>query len=245
MTVPQLLDTATTPDGKRMSLSREGKDLTIYVEEFVLMSSRLHGSEEALAELGCNWLGKVNGARVLVGGLGLGYTLRATLDLVRDDAEVEVVELMPAVVKWHREGPLGELAKHPVDDPRTKVIVSDLGAHLRRAQSPRAWREGKERVSRDERERVEPRYDVMLLDVDNGPRAFASKANEWLYGEAGLTRMKALLKRGGRIVFWSAIDDKAFAQRLARAGFEVRVVHSGMSHRGDKEKHVLFVGSVR
>lgn len=245
MTVSQLLDIATTPDGKRMTLAREGADLTIYVEESVLMSSRLHGSEEALAEVGCDWLGKVRGARVLVGGLGLGYTLRATLDLVRDDAEVEVVELIPAVVKWHREGPLGELAKRPVEDPRTKVVISDLGAHLRRGDSPRAWRESKERASRDAREQVEPRYDVMLLDVDNGPRALASKANAWLYGEAGLLRMKALLRRGGRVVFWSAFEDKAFVQRLGQAGFEVRVVRSGVGHRGDKEKHVLFVGSVR
>ncbi|MFO0711352.1 MAG: hypothetical protein U0353_15995 [Sandaracinus sp.] len=232
MSVTEVLDSSRTPDGKRMVLAREGRALTIYVEERVLMSSRLHGSEDALAEVGCGHLfedgvrphrgRRAAPKRVLVGGLGLGYTLRRTLDLVGPDDVVEVAELMPAIVRWHREGPLGALAGRPLDDPRCLVVVGDLGAHLREGD--------------------EERYDVMLLDVDNGPEAFASKSNRWLYGADGLARIRALLARGGRVVFWSAFEDRGFASRLAATGLAARVVRVGQADRRDEDKHVLFVG---
>ncbi len=229
MTVSEVLDSSRTPDGKHMILAREGEALTIYVEERVLMSSRLHGSEDALAEVGCEHLFEGHargrrraGARVLVGGLGLGYTLRRALDLLGERDVVEVAELMPAIVRWHREGPLGALAGRPLDDPRSVVVLGDLGAHLRAGE--------------------EGRYDAMLLDVDNGPEALASRANRWLYGAEGLARIAALLALRGRVVFWSAFEDRAFAARLEATGLETRVVRVGQADRRDRDKHVLFVG---
>jgi spermidine synthase len=199
-------------------------------ETVVLMSSRLHGSEDALAEVGCAHLEVQGGkrakkraqARVIVGGLGCGYTLRRTLDLLGPADVVEICEVIPAVVKWHREGPLGALAQRPLDDPRTKLVLGDLGAHLRTGE--------------------EERYDAMLLDVDNGPEALASRSNRWLYGDGGLSRIAALLAPGGVVVFWSAFEDRAFAERLAKTTLETRVVRVGAADRHDTDKHVLFVG---
>jgi spermidine synthase len=230
VTVFEVLDSSRTPDGKHLVLTRERGELTIYVEERVLMSSRLHGSEDALAEVGCAHLEVQGGkrakkraqARVIVGGLGCGYTLRRTLDLLGPADVVEICEVIPAVVKWHREGPLGALAQRPLDDPRTKLVLGDLGAHLRTGE--------------------EERYDAMLLDVDNGPEALASRSNRWLYGDGGLSRIAALLAPGGVVVFWSAFEDRAFAERLAKTTLETRVVRVGAADRHDTDKHVLFVG---
>jgi spermidine synthase len=213
-----------------MILMREGDALTIFVEERLLMSSRLHGSEDALAEVGCEHLvgRRARGrrratARGLVGGLGLGYTLRRALDLLGERDVVEVAELMPAIVRWHREGPLGALAGRPLDDPRSVVVLGDLGAHLRAVE--------------------EESYDAMLLDVDNGPEALSSRANRWLYGTEGLARIAGLLAPRGRVVFWSAFEDRAFAGRLAASGLDTRIVRVGQADRRDRQKHVLFVGA--
>lgn len=224
MTVERIIDSSRTPDGKHLTLMRDGEVLTIYVEHRVLMSSRLHGSEEALAEVGCEGLAerrRKRPVRVIVGGLGLGYTLRAALDLVPEHAEVEVAEVIPAIVRWHREGPLGALAGRPLDDPRARLVLGDLGAHLRSGE--------------------EGRYDAMLLDVDNGPEALSSRANRWLY-EGGLARIASLLAPGGRVVFWSAFSDAAFARRLAATGLATRTVRVGAAGRHDRDEHVLFVG---
>lgn len=230
MTVSEVLDSSRTPDGKHMILMREGDALTIFVEERLLMSSRLHGSEDALAEVGCEHLvgRRARGrrratARVLVGGLGLGYTLRRALDLLGERDVVEVAELMPAIVRWHREGPLGALAGRPLDDPRSVVVLGDLGAHLRAIE--------------------EESYDAMMLDVDNGPEALSSRANRWLYGTEGLARIAGLLAPRGRVVFWSAFEDRAFAGRLAASGLDTRIVRVGQADRRDRQKHVLFVGA--
>jgi predicted membrane-bound spermidine synthase len=230
VTVSEVLDSSRTPDGKHMILMREGGALTIFVEERLLMSSRLHGSEDALAEVGCEHLvgRRARGrrratARVLVGGLGLGYTLRRALDLLGERDVVEVAELMPAIVRWHREGPLGALAGRPLDDPRSVVVLGDLGAHLRAVE--------------------EESYDAMLLDVDNGPEALSSRANRWLYGTEGLARIAGLLAPRGRVVFWSAFEDRAFAGRLAASGLDTRIVRVGQADRRDRQKHVLFVGA--
>jgi len=230
VTVTEVLDSSQTPDGQHLILTREGEALTIWVEHRVLMSSRLHGSEEALAEVGCEHLiesarrgrRRKESARVLVGGLGLGYTLRAALDLTLEHDVIEVCEVIPALVEWHREGPLGALAGKPLDDPRVSVVIGDLGATLRSGEPER--------------------YDAMLLDVDNGPEALASRANRWLYGRDGLARAAALLAPGGRVVYWSAFDDAGFTKRLAATGLETRVVKVGAAGRNDREKHVLFVG---
>jgi spermidine synthase len=224
VTVERIVDSSRTPDGKPLVLVRDGDVLTIYIEHRVLMSSRLHGSEESLAEVGCEGLAerrRRRPVRVLVGGLGLGYTLRAALDLVPAHAEVEVAEVIPAIVRWHREGPLGALAGRPLEDRRVRLVLGDVGAHLRSGD--------------------EGRYDAMLLDVDNGPEALASRANRWLY-DGGLARIASVLAPRGRVVFWSAFADRGFEQRLAATGLATRAVRVGAANRHDRDEHVLFVG---
>ena len=148
----ELLGETCTPDGRDVRLTRQDHEYVILVDGKTLMSSRRHGSEDALAMLGCRHLQSAEEPHVLVGGLGMGFTLRATLDLLPPAATVTVVELLPAVVEWNR-GPLGSLAGHPLKDPRVRVELGDVGLTLRRRRSV---------------------YDVILLDVDNGPAAFTA-----------------------------------------------------------------------
>lgn len=222
--LPRLtLGSATSPDGAPVTLSREGADLVIRVAGQALMSSRQHGSEEAMAAAGCAGLRAAASARVLIGGLGMGYTLRATLDALGPDAGVEVAELLPAVIDWNR-GPLAALAGAPLEDRRVAVIARDVAAVLAEARS---------------------RYDAILLDVDNGPGAVTTAGNDQLYGRAGLQRCWQALKPGGRLVVWSAHDDAAFVEALRRQGFaaEVRPVSArgGPGKRGKGGRHWLFV----
>ena len=167
-----------------------------------LMSSRRHGSEDALAALACPHLRSAEEPHVLVGGLGMGFTLRATLDLLPPDATVTVVELLPAVVEWNR-GPLGALAGYPLKDQRVRIEVGDVGVALR-ASGP-------------------ARFGAILLDVDNGPAAFTASANRGLYDNAGVGAAYAALETGGVLAVWSARDDRKFEQRLRFHGFDVQV----------------------
>lgn len=210
-----------TPDGQHMTLSRDGDTFLIRVGPKMLMASRAHESEDMLGILGTDGFERTKRARVLVGGLGLGYTLRTTLDGLGEDAIVEVVEVMRPVVDWHREGPLGALTQHAIRDPRVKVVIGDLAATLRAA--PPAH------------------YEALLLDVDNGPEAISTKSNRWLYGEPGLAHIATLLRPRGRVIFWSAFDDDAFARRLAATGLTTRTerVNSGLE---DRSMHTLFIG---
>jgi spermidine synthase len=215
-----VLGESLTPDGVPITLTREGVSLVVRVAGVPLMSSRVHGSEEAMAEVGCAGLAARAGVRVLVGGLGLGYTLRAVLDAVGADAEVVVAELLPVLIAWNR-GPLGPLANHPLDDPRTRLFEGDVRIPIRSPES---------------------RFDAILLDVDNGPEAFTVAANAALYGRAGLTRLHEALRPGGRLVVWSAIESPAFQRALRSAGFreEVRPVRArGAVRKG--ARHWLFV----
>lgn len=164
-----------------------------------LMNSRQHGSEEALAELAANALGRP-AASALVGGLGMGFTLRAALDRLPVGARVTVAELLPQVVEWNREH-LAELAGRPLDDPRVRVFVGDVADEIRRQQAA---------------------YDLILLDTDNGPEGTSRDENEQLYSAAGLERARAALTPGGVLAIWSAFDSPTFSKRLQRAGFEVR-----------------------
>jgi spermidine synthase len=163
------------------------------------MSSRLHGSEEALAVLGCRRARTRSRARVLVGGLGMGFTLRAALDTLAPDAVVVVAELVPAVIDWNR-GVLGPLAGHPLDDPRVRLQVGDVAALMR--SSPSA-------------------FDAVLLDVDNGLVAMTSPANAGLYEDRGVAAARAALRPGGVLACWSAGDDPVFERRLRAAGLTV------------------------
>jgi spermidine synthase len=213
----EVLGQARTPDGSDMVLARQDREFIILVNGRPLMSSRMHGSEQALAEFACRTV-PADGA-VLVGGLGMGFTLRATLDLLPATATVVVAELVPAVVAWNR-GLLGPLAGHPLDDPRVRVDGRDVADSIRTG-----LRE----------------YDAILLDVDNGPDAFTSSGNAGLYGDAGLRAARAALRDGGVLAVWSAWEDRRFEQRLRYNGFvpEVRRVRARLKKGGPH--HTIFL----
>ena len=212
---------ATTPDGKVMSLHEHDGALVIRVAGVELMSTRQHHSEERLADVACDHVRGRPQPRVLIGGLGLGFTLRAALARLGPDASVVVVELMPAVVEWNR-GPLGPLAGNPLDDPRTRLHVGDVGALMN--TTPGTW-------------------DAILLDVDNGPDAFTQKGNDKLYSPAGLARARKALRKGGALAVWSGYAAPAFVQQLARAGFRAEA-HNVRAHGGKGARHVIYVGWV-
>jgi len=219
----ELLGQTSTPGGVELALTRRDREYVILAAGKSLMSSRMHGSEEALATLACRAVRARAEPSVLVGGLGMGYTLRAALDLLPADATVVVSELVPAVVEWNR-GPLGPLAGHPLQDRRVRVDVNDVAATLR--------------ASRD-------RFDAVLLDVDNGPAAFTAADNAGLYGDRGLAAARAALKLGGVLAVWSAWDNRRFEQRLRYGRFDVEVERvRGRLKRGGP-RHTIFLGHKR
>jgi spermidine synthase len=196
------LDRAPISDGGELTLSARGDEYAIRLDGQELMASDSHDSEEKLAVHGCAGLRDVPGARVLIGGLGMGYTARAAFGQLGDDAEVEVVELIGAVVRWNRDV-IGHLAGSPLLEPRLKVIEGDVS---------------------DVIEQAHDRYDAILLDVDNGPRAFTSRENKRLYTSEGLVAAKRALRPNGVLAVWSAFEAPAFVGRLKAAGFDVKVV---------------------
>ena len=202
-----------------MKLTRRTNEYIILANGKSLMSSRMHGSEEALATFACRRLRTVERPCVLVGGLGMGFTLRATLDLLPADAMIVVAELVPAVVEWNR-GPLGPLAGHPLKDKRVRIEVGDVAATARSAQS---------------------RFDAVLLDVDNGPAAFTTTDNSRLYDDRGLAAFRAALKSGGVLAIWSARDDRKFEQRLRYGGFAVEVERVRGRLKKGGPRHTIFL----
>jgi spermidine synthase len=184
------------------------------------MSSRMHGSEEALAAFGCRRARLLDEPCVLVGGLGMGFTLRATLDLLPPAATVVVAELVPAVVEWNR-GELGPLAGHPLQDARVRIEIGDVAGVIR--------------ASAD-------RFDAMLLDVDNGPAAFTATDNTGLYDDRGLAAARAALKPQGILAVWSAWDDRRFEQRLRHGGFTVEVERVRARLKKGGPRHTIFLG---
>jgi len=219
----ELLGETRTPDGNDMRLTRRDDEFVILVSGKTLMSSRMHGSEEALAAAGCRHLRASEQPRVLVGGLGMGFTLRATLDLLPADAVVTVAELVPAVVEWNR-GPLGALAGHPLKDRRVRIEVNDVGFTLRANPG---------------------RFDAVLLDVDNGPTAFTTDANDGLYDNAGVAAAYAALRPGGALVVWSAWEDRKFEQRLRYHGFVAQVDRVRARLKKGGARHTIFLGFKR
>jgi len=215
------LDAVGTPDGRELVLAQRGDMFLIEVDGEELMSSRTHGSEEDLARLAVAALGDRAAPRVLVGGLGMGFTLRTTLDSLagRPGATVVVAEVFPAVVAWNR-GPLAHLARRPLDDPRVLVAEGDVA----------------ERLANDEP------YDAVLLDVDNGPDAFTLDGNRHLYTAAGLERLRRALAPGGVLAVWSASDDPRFEDRLRRARFTTRVHRVRARAGGKGSRHAIFLG---
>ena len=216
----ELIGETLTPNGIDMKLTRRGNEYIILANGKSLMSSRMHGSEEALATLACRRVRTLEQPCVLVGGLGMGFTLRATLDFLPSDALVVVAELVPAVVEWNR-GPLGPLAGHPLKDKRVRVDVGDVAVTL---------------------SSVPAQFDAVLLDVDNGPAAFTAPGNAGLYDDRGLAAARAALKMGGVLAIWSARDDRKFEQRLRYAGFAVEVQRVRGRLKKGGPRHIIFLG---
>ena len=188
----------------------------VRVDGRVLMSSRMHDSEEALAEHALERCDEPD--CVLVGGLGLGFTLRAVLDRVAPGTRVIVAELVPELVTWNRSY-LAELNDHPLDDPRCEVVVGDVYDTIKR--SPRA-------------------FDVILLDVDNGPVALSSAKNQRLYSEYGVRACYQALRPGGVLAVWSSGPNGRFERRLASSGFDVEVLRVA-ARKGSRARHVIFM----
>ena len=212
--------TAAAPDGGTISLVEHAGDWIVRAGRVTLMSSAAHHSEERMAELAFERMApeRVAKARVLVGGLGMGYTVRAVLDRVGEDAAVTVVELLAPVVEWNR-GVLAALAGRPLDDPRVTTLTADVVDHLRRPPV---------------------RYDAILLDIDNGPDALTTGGNSRAYGSRGLRRAHDALTERGALVVWSGYDSPGFRDALERAGFATGVVRARA--RGRKgPRHTLFV----
>lgn len=220
MKLLELLGQTLAPDGTAMKLVRRSNEYIILANGKSLMSSRMHGSEEALATFACQRVRTLEQPSVLIGGLGMGFTLRATLDLLPPDAMVVVAELVPAVVEWNR-GPLGPLAGHPLKDKRVRVEVDDVAVTL-------SSRPGQ--------------FDAVLLDVDNGPTAFTASNNAGLYDDRGIAVARAALKMDGVLAVWSAHEDRKFEQRLRYGQFDVQVerVHGRLKKGGPR--HTIFLG---
>lgn len=211
------LATTRTPDGSRLELLVHDGDYLIRAEGYELMTSRAHASEEAMMTLACPE--PTEGARVLVGGLGMGYTAAAALALMPARSSLVISELVPAVVEWNR-GPLGPLAGHPLDDPRTELVVGDVV-----------------RVIQDASEE----FDAMLLDVDNGPTALTDRGNSWLYTKAGLKAIRRGLRPGGSAAIWSVGDEPSFERRLREVGLTPST-HRIRAHGRRGTQHLVFVG---
>jgi spermidine synthase len=206
-----------------MWLSKRDEEYVVLLNGKTLMSSRMHGSEEALATAGCSHLRAAERPRVLVGGLGMGFTLRAALDVLPEHAVVTVAELVPAVVEWNR-GPLSPLAGHPLRDRRVRVDLNDVGFTLRANPG---------------------RFDAVLLDVDNGPRAFTTEANQGLYDNAGVAAAYAALRDEGVLAVWSAWEDRKFEQRLRYHGFIARTERVRARLKKGGAHHTVFLGVKR
>jgi spermidine synthase len=217
----ELLGEATAPGGETLTLMRQDREFVILANGRPLMSSRMHGSEEALAQLGCEHVARAEEPRALVGGLGMGFTLAATLARLPESAQVVVAELVPGVVDWNR-GPLGECAGRPLKDRRVVVVVGDVLDTL--ATSSAA-------------------FDAVLLDVDNGPDAFTAAGNAALYGDRGLAIIRASLRPGGVVAVWSAWEDRKFEQRLRAAGFAVNVQRVRARLKKGGPWHTIFLGT--
>ncbi len=220
----EILARERTVDGEELQLTRRGDVYALRLAGGELMSSRAHGSERALARLACAAMRPSTRPRVLLGGLGFGYTLRAALDALPADAEVVVCELFELVVRANR-GAIGDLAGRPLEDRRVSVHRMDVGRAL-----------GKEP------------FDVILLDVDNGPEAFTIAGNASLYSAAGVARLVASLAPGGVAAVWSNAPESAnaaFVHRLAGAGFEVRIERLRARDGGRGARHAVIVGRWR
>ena len=212
------LDTAQVPGGAELRLMRRGGDFMITLDRNELMNSRMSGSEEALATMTAERLAGRKGQHWLVGGYGMGFTLRAALAMLGPDARLTVAELVPKIVEWAR-GPMAGLTGGCLDDPRVTLVQADVALQIAAGRNA---------------------YDAILLDVDNGPDGLVRAGNDRLYTREGLAAAKAALTPGGVLAVWSAGKDPVFAGRLRKAGFAVEEVQVRARSNGKGAKHTIW-----
>ena len=216
----ELVDTAAVPGGDKLELFRHGNDYIIVLDRNELMNSRMSGSEEALATMTIERLGNRD-AKLLIGGYGMGFTLRAALGVLGSKAQVVVAELVPAVVAWAR-GPMAEIFGDSLSDPRVSIREADVTEIIRSQRSA---------------------FDAVLLDVDNGPEGLTRKANDALYNSVGLKAAHVALRPGGVLAVWSSGPNPAFAKRLGSAGFDVNEVNIRATGKGGGARHVIWIAT--
>jgi spermidine synthase len=213
-----LIGTALVPGGAELRLLQHGDDFIIALDRNELMNSRMSGSEEALAVMSCERLRNISAPHLLIGGYGMGFTLRAALAKLPPDARVTVAELVPEIIAWAR-GPMAALAANCLDDPRVTLALGDVAAAIGSANGT---------------------YEAILLDVDNGPDGLSRAANDQLYSKTGLARAKAALKPGGLLAIWSAAPDAVFLRRLKAAGMSVEEVGVRARSNGKGPRHIIW-----
>ena len=213
----EVVGVAEVPGGPPLRLVRHGRDFIIMLDRNELMSSRMSGSEVALGTMTLERL-RAPAPHLLIGGYGMGFTLRAVLAKLGPDARVTVAELVPGVIEWAR-GPMQELAAGCLDDPRADLRIADVGAVIAEGRGA---------------------YDAILLDVDNGPDGLTREANDGLYSARGLDRARAALRPGGVLAVWSAGADAAFTRRLKLAGFAVDEVKVRARENGKGPTHTIW-----
>ena len=215
------LDTANVPDnGGTLTLMRRGEEFSIRAGAVVLMSSRMSSSEIALADVACERLRGRKHCRVLIGGYGMGFTLRAALAGLGKDAEIVVAELVPAVIRWAK-GPMAQMTGDSLDDPRVRIHEGDVRDVIAAARGS---------------------YDAILLDVDNGPDSVSRDANDRLYKLNGLHAARNALRRKGLLAIWSAAPNAAFTRRLGQAGFAVEEIQA-RANKGRGVRHIIWVAT--
>jgi spermidine synthase len=217
------LDTAQIPGGGELKLMQRGGDYSIMSGRIELMNSRLYGSEVALCDLALPVIASIKAPRMLIGGLGMGFTLRAALAALPKDAKIVVAELVPEVIAW-AGGHLAPLYGDSLADKRVRIVQTDVADLLRNANPP---------------------YDAVLMDVDNGPDGLNRDANDSLYSVAGLAMTRRAVKHGGVLAVWSAGPDQPFAGRMRRSGFAVTEHRVGASPSGKGPRHIIWVGTAR
>jgi spermidine synthase len=218
----ELIASAKVPGGVDLRLVRHGEDHIIMVDGNELMSSRVGGSEEALAVMTCERL-RTKSPHLLIGGYGMGFTLRAALAIIGQDGRATVAELVPEIIDWAR-GPMAQLTAGCLDDPRVDLIVGDVVAVIGAASK---------------------RYDAILLDVDNGPSGLVREGNNQLYSRNGLARARAALRPGGILAIWSATPDASFTRRLQDSGFKADQVTVRARSNGKGPRHTIWFASPR
>ena len=219
----ELIGTADVPGGEPLRLFRRGGDFMILLDRNELMNSRMSGSEEALATMTSARLAGRRAPHLLIGGYGMGFTLRAALAALDGDARITLAELVPGVIDWAR-GPMAKIAAGCLEDPRVSLVEGDVAGLIDAAHAS---------------------YDAILLDVDNGPDGLTRNGNDRLYSARGLAAARAALTRDGVLAIWSAAPDALFARRLGEAGFAVEEVAVRARSNGKGPRHVIWFATSR